>query len=115
MEYGCIGEVLKHSFSKEIHNALATYDYQLKELSFEELSPFMEARNFKAINVTIPYKEEIMPYLYYIDDYSANIKLFNFLFLLNYYFYVNSFCRTKFVSFDIAKEIHSEKSPDWVI
>ena len=33
MEYGCIGERLCHSFSKEIHNALASYEYSLKEYS----------------------------------------------------------------------------------
>ena len=37
MEYGCIGEHLSHSFSKEIHNALADYDYVLKELTRDDL------------------------------------------------------------------------------
>lgn len=77
MEYGCIGERLKHSFSKEIHNALADYDYQLMEIQKEELEGFMLAKNFKAINVTIPYKGAVIPYLYYIDDIASEIGAIN--------------------------------------
>lgn len=77
MEYGCIGEGLKHSFSKEIHNALAPYDYSLCELMREDVAPFMEARDFKAINVTIPYKETVIPHLYYIDEHAKLIGAVN--------------------------------------
>ncbi len=77
MEYGCIGEKLSHSFSKEIHNALTDYDYQLKELTKDELKSFMENKDFKAINVTIPYKEAVMPYLYYISDEAKSIGAVN--------------------------------------
>ena len=71
MTYGCIGKTLKHSFSKEIHEALADYSYELRELAFEEIAPFMEARDFKAINVTIPYKQAVMPFL---DEISPQAK-----------------------------------------
>ena len=77
MEYGCIGEVLRHSFSKEIHNALCDYDYILKELRPDEVSPFMEKRDFKAINVTIPYKEKVIPHLYYVDEPARLIGAVN--------------------------------------
>ncbi len=77
MEYGCIGEKLGHSFSKEIHNALTDYDYILKELTRDELKAFMAEKSFKAINVTIPYKEAVMPYLYYISDEARSIKAVN--------------------------------------
>ncbi len=77
MEYGCIGEKLGHSFSKEIHNALTDYDYRLQELTRDELKSFMEEKAFKAINVTIPYKEAVMPYLYYISDEARSIKAVN--------------------------------------
>ena len=77
MEYGCIGEHLKHSFSKEIHNALCDYEYEIKEIPREELRSFAEEGNFKAINVTIPYKEEIMPYLYNIDEHALLIGAVN--------------------------------------
>lgn len=77
MEYGCIGEHLKHSFSKEIHNALADYDYCIKELTPEELPRFMVDRNFKAINVTIPYKKDVIPYLKWISPEAKAINAVN--------------------------------------
>lgn len=77
MKYGCIGEHLKHSFSKEIHNALADYDYEIKEVSKAEFDDFMIKRDFLAINVTIPYKESIIPYLSFIDDNAKEIGAVN--------------------------------------
>ncbi len=77
MEYGCIGEHLGHSFSKEIHNALADYDYTLQELTPEELKVFMTEKCFKAINVTIPYKKDVIPYLHWISDEAKAINAVN--------------------------------------
>lgn len=77
MKYGCIGEHLKHSFSKEIHNALADYEYEICEIPRDELGAFMESRAFSAINVTIPYKEEVIPYLHYIDGFAKDIGAVN--------------------------------------
>ena len=77
MKYGCIGEHLKHSFSKEIHNALADYDYEICEVQRDRLDAFAEARDFTAINVTIPYKELIMPHLYFVDNHAAAIGAVN--------------------------------------
>lgn len=77
MEYGCIGEVLKHSFSREIHGALADYAYTLREIPRGELDAFMTARDFRAINVTIPYKEAVIPYLHTIDEHARAIGAVN--------------------------------------
>ena len=77
MQYGCIGEHLKHSFSKEIHNALSDYEYELREIPKKGLSDFLNERDFRAINVTIPYKEEVIPHLFYIDDHAATIGAVN--------------------------------------
>ena len=76
-EYGCIGEKLKHSFSKEIHNSLADYDYGIIEICRNELSAFATEMPFKAINVTIPYKEMIIPYLSEIDEMAKEIGSVN--------------------------------------
>ena len=76
-EYGCIGKKLTHSFSKEIHRALADYEYELIELSEEEIQPFFEKRDFKAINVTIPYKQTVIPYLYSVSDIAKRIGAVN--------------------------------------
>ena len=77
MEYGLIGEKLPHSFSKEIHEKLAGYDYQLKELTAAQLPAFLEKRDFKGINVTIPYKQAVIPYLDRLDDKARAIGAVN--------------------------------------
>ena len=77
MEYGLIGEKLPHSFSKEIHEKLAGYDYQLKELTPAQLPDFLKERAFKGINVTIPYKQTVIPYLDEIDPKAAAIGAVN--------------------------------------
>ena len=77
MEYGCIGEKLGHSFSKEIHNALTSYEYSLKELKREELPEFFRNKDFKAINVTIPYKQDVIEFLDWISDEAKSINAVN--------------------------------------
>lgn len=71
MNYGLIGEKLSHSFSKEIHESIADYKYELCEISRDNLSDFLNKREFSAINVTIPYKKEVIPYL---DEVSTAAK-----------------------------------------
>lgn len=77
MEYGLIGEHLAHSFSPEIHAGFASYDYKLCPLSLAQVEPFLKERNFKGINVTIPYKETVMPYLDEIDESAKAIGSVN--------------------------------------
>lgn len=77
MEYGLIGEHLPHSFSKEIHGRCADYDYQLIELTPEEVPAFMAAKSFKAINVTIPYKQTVIPFLDEVDVAAREIGAVN--------------------------------------
>lgn len=77
MDYGCIGEKLSHSFSKEIHALLADYHYEIREIPRDKLNAFMTARDFKAINVTIPYKQDVMPFLDEIEPIAAAIGAVN--------------------------------------
>ena len=77
MKYGLIGERLGHSFSKEIHEQIGKYEYELKELNEEEFKEFMEKKDFVAINVTIPYKEKVIPYLYAISKSAKYIGAVN--------------------------------------
>lgn len=77
MEYGCIGEHLVHSFSREIHGALAPYLYELKDIPMGTLDQFMTERSFKAINVTIPYKQDVIPYLKEVEPTAAMIGAVN--------------------------------------
>ena len=77
MEYGLIGEKLGHSYSAQIHGAFGYYDYELKEIPRDGLDGFMKEKAFKGINVTIPYKEKVIPYLDHIDDAAARIGAVN--------------------------------------
>lgn len=76
-QYGCIGKKLTHSFSKEIHSKLADYNYELIELTEEEIAPFFAKRGFAAINVTIPYKQTVIPYLDSISPIAQRIGAVN--------------------------------------
>ena len=77
MQYGCIGEKLGHSFSKEIHAAFADYTYELCEMPHEALAAFFQKKDFLGINVTIPYKEAVMQYLDEIDESAKRIGAVN--------------------------------------
>lgn len=77
MDYGLIGEKLGHSFSKEIHEKLADYQYDITPLTREEFPAFMKEKNFKAINVTIPYKCDVIPYLDEMDSNATSIGAVN--------------------------------------
>lgn len=77
MDYGLIGEKLGHSYSKIIHEQLTDYQYEIHPLSKEEFPLFMEKKNFKAINVTIPYKCDVIPYLDVIDEKAKKIGAVN--------------------------------------
>lgn len=77
MKYGLIGEHLPHSFSKEIHAKIADYIYELHEIEKDKLDTFMKAKDFIAINVTIPYKKDVIPYLSEIDENAKRIGAVN--------------------------------------
>ncbi|MCQ2440714.1 MAG: shikimate dehydrogenase [Clostridia bacterium] len=77
MQYGLIGEKLSHSFSKDVHQKLFDYKYELKEIKKEDLKDFMTKRDFKAINVTIPYKKDVIKYLDFISDIATKIGAVN--------------------------------------
>ena len=78
MNYGLIGEKLGHSFSVPIHNAFGNPDYVLKEIPREELTAFLQAGDFKGLNVTIPYKQDVMPFCI-LDEAAAQIGAVNTL------------------------------------
>ena len=77
MKFGLIGEHLTHSFSKEIHSFIGDYSYEIKEIAPENLEAFIKEKNFSGINVTIPYKEAVIPYLDYVDERALEIGAVN--------------------------------------
>lgn len=79
MEYGLIGEKLAHSFSKEIHGYIGDYSYELCEIPKEKLHDFLTEKRFKAMNVTIPYKQAVLPYLSEISPEAQKIGAVNLI------------------------------------
>ena len=77
MQYGLIGKTLSHSYSVQIHNAIADYNYELLEIPENELFTFFKNRDFLGINVTIPYKEAVIPFLDEISDNAQKIGAVN--------------------------------------
>ena len=77
MRYVLIGEKLGHSFSKDIHERIADYTFDLIPLSKEEFKTFMEKKEFTALNVTIPYKKDVIPYLDEMDEHAKAIGAVN--------------------------------------
>lgn len=85
--YGCIAEHLGHSFSGVIHRMLSdrlasrtpqlSYDYSLEELTPDQVSDFFRRRAFRGINVTIPYKQVIIPMLDELSDTARAIGAVN--------------------------------------
>ena len=77
MRCGLLGETLGHSFSKEIHEKLGRYEYELFEVPRSGLDAFLTARDFDGINVTIPYKRSVIPYLAGISPRAEAIGAVN--------------------------------------
>ena len=77
MIYGLIGRPLGHSFSAEIHARLGREPYELRELAEEEVGPFLRSGEFRGINVTIPYKQAVMPFLDEISETAREIGAVN--------------------------------------
>lgn len=77
MEYGLIGEKLGHSYSPMIHAQLADYDYVLREVPPEKLDALMRQKDFKGINITIPYKKSVIPYCAELSETAKEIGSVN--------------------------------------
>ena len=77
MVYGLLGRKLGHSYSPQIHALLGDYEYRLFEVEPQDLEAFLKKREFGGINVTIPYKKDVLPYLSGISDNAKRIGAVN--------------------------------------
>lgn len=75
--YGLLGETLGHSFSPQIHACLGDYEYKLFEVAPEDLGDFLRSGSFEGLNVTIPYKKAVIPYLAEISENAKAIGSVN--------------------------------------
>ena len=76
-KYGLIGEKLGHSYSPEIHALLGDYEYRLYPMPREAVGEFVQKCGLSGFNVTIPYKETVMPFLDRISPEARRIGSVN--------------------------------------
>ncbi len=76
-QYGLLGRHLRHSWSVPIHAALGCTDYRLIELEPEELGAFLARTDIGGLNVTLPYKRDVMPYCDVLEPLAAEIGSVN--------------------------------------
>ena len=77
MVYGLLGRTLSYSYSPCIHKALAGYDYALFEKEPEQLADFLQNGEFDGLNVTIPYKKSVIPYLDQLSPVAKRLGAVN--------------------------------------
>ena len=74
---GLLGKTLGHSYSPLIHSYLGEYEYRLFERQPEELEDFLKNGDFTGLNVTIPYKKDVIPYLDELTPIAARLGAVN--------------------------------------
>ncbi|MBQ7329493.1 MAG: AAA family ATPase [Oscillospiraceae bacterium] len=77
MKCGLLGRTLGHSYSPQIHSYLGDYPYTLFEKEPEDVGSFLKNGDFTAINVTIPYKKDVMPYCAELTDCAKKMGAVN--------------------------------------
>lgn len=112
MRKGLIGEKLGHSFSKVIHEQILDDIYELIPLNEAEFHQFMTDKPFDAINVTIPYKEKVIPYCHHIDDKATSIHAINAIKNINGTLYATN---TDFEGLKLMIEHHGFDLKDHVV
>ena len=77
MQCGLLGRKLGHSYSPQIHGLLGSYDYKLFEKEPEEVGDFLKNGDFTSLNVTIPYKKDVIPYLSQLSPVAKRLGAVN--------------------------------------
>jgi len=77
MRFGLLGGQLTHSFSPMIHSMLGKYEYNLYEKKPDELDLFFQAGKFDGLNVTIPYKKDVIKYCKSLSETAQSIGSVN--------------------------------------
>ena len=77
MKYGLLGRKLAHSYSPAIHQQFGNFDYGLFEVEPNDLETFLQRENYQALNVTIPYKKAVIPYLDELTEVAQTVGAVN--------------------------------------
>lgn len=75
--YGLVGNGLSHSFSKKIHSMLGNYFYDLFSVNEDDFDELIRKKEFGGLNITIPYKQRIIPYCNSLSDNAKRIGSVN--------------------------------------
>lgn len=78
-KFGLLGRTLGHSWSPQLHAALADYEYKLYETQPEDLDRFLRSTPLAGMNVTIPYKKAVVPYCTALSDAARRVGSVNTL------------------------------------
>ena len=71
MKSGLLGRKLSHSYSPAIHASFGDYPYPLFEREPEDVENFVRFGDWDGVNVTIPYKKTVLPFL---DSVSETVR-----------------------------------------
>ncbi len=77
MKCGLVGKTLKHSYSPKIHEYLGEYSYDLFSLNEDEFENFIKNGDYDALNITIPYKQTVIPLLDEVSPLASEIGAVN--------------------------------------
>ena len=77
MRYGLLGRHLSHSYSPQIHEQLGSFPYALFEKEPDEIADFLKNGDFTGINVTIPYKKDVIPYCAELSEVARKVGAVN--------------------------------------
>lgn len=77
MKFGLLGRKLGHSYSPAIHGLLGSCPYDLYEREPEDVEAFLRNGDFDGLNVTIPYKKTVIPFLDEIDPLALRLGAVN--------------------------------------
>ena len=77
MKCGLLGRKLGHSYSPQIHKYLGDYPYVLFEKEPEDVGDFLQNGDFDSINVTIPYKKDVIPYCDSLSETAQKLGAVN--------------------------------------
>ena len=77
MKCGLLGRRLGHSYSPQIHAMLGSYPYALFEKEPGEIEDFLKSGDFTGINVTVPYKKDVIPFLYELSPVAQRLGAVN--------------------------------------
>ena len=77
MKCGLLGRKLGHSYSPQIHGFLGDYTYDLFEKEPEDVASFIRQGDFTGINVTIPYKKDVIPFLDALSETAKKMDAVN--------------------------------------